>query len=488
MTNIIHKVFWSAFVVGIIVAVGFIVPLSFAASVDPVKNPGGSGNPTCTHAGYGYALSTGNINDPVAVGNMTVTGGTVSWTHDGTYLNWASSGVKVLGVIVKGGPNANLYNYNPPFATSDTGLHSPAHPNPNMIPGISHIVFCYVPSVEVTKTAETSYDRTYTWTIEKSADVEHVDLSVGESSVANYTVVVDATYSDSNFAVSGTISVYNPAGVSAMIESVTDTMTGDIDGVVICPVVFPYVLPAGATLVCTYSAGLPDSTNRVNTAVVETSGIIGGGSDTADVDFSLATVTFIDSVVDVTDSLYGNLGTVDALTDTLPMVFGYSYTIGPYDVCDEYVVMNTASLVTNDSETVVADSANVSVTVDGCLNFCALSQGYWFAKPGVVWPNSITIGGHTYTQAQGKAIWNASNKGGITDAKKAFLQFAAIQLSADVQGASIPAELSGYVNTINAFLTGKPKLTGNNVVAKSPAALQAAGAISDWIDQNHCVE
>src|SRR5688572_24930495 len=67
---------------------------------------------------------------------------------------------------------------------------------------------------------------------------------------------------------------------------------------------------------------------------------------------------------------------------------------------------------------------------------CSWSQGYWFAAPHVIWPDSngvaygqITIGGHHYTQAEGKAIWNTSNAGGIKDSKKAFLQVAAIKLS-----------------------------------------------------------
>jgi hypothetical protein len=37
---------------------------------------------------------------------------------------------------------------------------------------------------------------------------------------------------------------------------------------------------------------------------------------------------------------------------------------------------------------------------------CSLSMGYWFAKPNLVWPGTVTIGGKTYTQAEGKAIWN----------------------------------------------------------------------------------
>lgn len=60
---------------------------------------------------------------------------------DGTNFDW-SSNIGVDGVIVKGGPDANLYLYDPPAeATSDTGLHPPFF---NTQPfGLSHISFCY---------------------------------------------------------------------------------------------------------------------------------------------------------------------------------------------------------------------------------------------------------------------------------------------------------------------------------------------------------
>jgi hypothetical protein len=38
---------------------------------------------------------------------------------------------------------------------------------------------------------------------------------------------------------------------------------------------------------------------------------------------------------------------------------------------------------------------------------CSFSQGYWFAKPNVVWPYNLSIGGKTYTKSEGQAIWDA---------------------------------------------------------------------------------
>ncbi|WP_137991000.1 prealbumin-like fold domain-containing protein [Streptomyces vilmorinianum] len=47
-----------------------------------------------------------------------------------------------FGVIVKGGPNANFYDYRPTGNPDDTGLHSPINPNNNRFYGLSHISFC----------------------------------------------------------------------------------------------------------------------------------------------------------------------------------------------------------------------------------------------------------------------------------------------------------------------------------------------------------
>lgn len=120
---------------------------------------------------------------------------------------------------------------------------------------------------------------------------------------------------------------------------------------------------------------------------------------------------------------------------------------------------------------------------------CSYSQGYWFAKPNLVWPGTVTVGGHTYTQAEGKAIWNSSNAGGIGTAKKVFLQVATIKLS----GASVlgGATVWPYVAIGDGWLATLPKLTPTNVknfnnTAGAAEAKAAADAISTWIEGHHC--
>ncbi len=245
-------------------------------------------------------------------------------------------------------------------------------------------VNCY--ALEVTKNASTAFDRTYTWTIDKTGDKESLTLATGEPYPVNYSVEVGATHTDSNWAVKGDIEVKNPAPIPATINSVSDIISGDIAPSVYFGVTFPYTLAAGGTLTGTYTAILPDASNRTNTATATlqnyrydyqlnpTSGGTTNFTGTADVDFSKAAITEIDECIDVSDDHAGALGTV-CIGDA-PKTFTYSLNIGPYDVCGNYEFMNVASFVTNDTGATGSGSWTVKVSVP-CSGGCTLSQGYW---------------------------------------------------------------------------------------------------------------
>jgi hypothetical protein len=356
-------------VVSAVFAVAQGAPAS-AASVDPDFV---SGNPSCTDLGYQFGFKPQP--EPPPSGSYTFPDGihTLTIISDGTYFDWSST-LGLDAVIVKGGPNANVYAYDPPAeAFSDTGLNAPINPNNNQPYAVSHIEVCYDYEVDVSKTAETSFTRTWSWTIDKWADQTELTLSLGQQFLVNYAVTVDATYEDDEFAVSGSISVFNPAPMDATITGVSDVVSPDIGASVDCGTPFPYTLGSGETLVCTYSTDLPDGSARTNTATVTTSGDVGGGEGTADVIFGDPTEE-IDECVDVSDDKYGNLGIVCA--DSVPKTFNYGMYVGPYDVCGRHEFTNIASFVTNDTGT--TDSETWTVTVDvPCAGGCTLTQGYW---------------------------------------------------------------------------------------------------------------
>ncbi len=232
-------------------------------------------------------------------------------------------------------------------------------------------VNCY--ELEVTKTASTSFNRTYTWAIVKKANVTELTLKIGETAVVEYNITVDATYTDSDWKVSGEITVCNPAQIAATIKNITDVVSPGIVATVDFGVTFPYTLGAGGTLKGNYTADLPNGSTRKNTATVtiqnyaykwDGTNVPTGTTDfsvTADVDFSSAHMEEVDKRIDVSDDYAGSLGTVTY--GVLLKTFTYTKTIGPYDTPGDYTVENTASFVACDTKTTGSDSWTVRVHV-----------------------------------------------------------------------------------------------------------------------------
>jgi hypothetical protein len=249
-------------------------------------------------------------------------------------------------------------------------------------------VNCY--ALGVTKDADTSLSRKYTWSIDKSSsDPTNIILNPGETFLYHYSVTVNVTgHTDSAWAASGDIHVNNPAPIAATINGVSDVISGGITATVACGVSFPYTLAAGATLDCTYSATLPDATDRTNTATatLQNHAYASNGtptntgttnfSGTAAVSFASATITEVDECIAVTDSQGGSLGTV--CVGDAPETFLYTKTFGPYtsDECGDHPIHNVATLTTNDTGATGNDTWDVIVTVP-CPEGCTLTQGYW---------------------------------------------------------------------------------------------------------------
>jgi hypothetical protein len=81
------------------------------------------------------------VDPPIAVGPVF---GFTFTRPDPEHLNWTSTGNIMKAVLVKGGPNQNVYLYDPPTVFADQNLTSPDHPSPGQTPAISHYTFCYV--------------------------------------------------------------------------------------------------------------------------------------------------------------------------------------------------------------------------------------------------------------------------------------------------------------------------------------------------------
>lgn len=123
--------------------------------------------------------------------------------------------------------------------------------------------------LEVSKTATTSYTRTYSWDINKDVTPTSHTGFAGDSFASGYTVSVDQTIEDSDWNVSGTISVSNLTSneitVSVSDSNGSEAATLDCGG--------SLVVPANGSAECAYSINLPSGTDGVNTATVSYNGI-----------------------------------------------------------------------------------------------------------------------------------------------------------------------------------------------------------------------
>ncbi|TCO49069.1 hypothetical protein EV646_10346 [Kribbella antiqua] len=97
------------------------------------------GNPKCSDL---IAGSTEIKFDPPTPGSKEADGVTVTWTKTGDLVNFTATGGSVLGAIIKGGPNANFYDYRPGGTIAGVGLHTPVNDNNGKYYGISHVSFC----------------------------------------------------------------------------------------------------------------------------------------------------------------------------------------------------------------------------------------------------------------------------------------------------------------------------------------------------------
>lgn len=234
------------------------------------------------------------------------------------------------------------------------------------------VVHCY--ALTVTKDAFTSYTRSYTWDIDKSVSPSSLTLALGQNYLVAYDVSVSAIYADSLHEVHGSIVISNPAPMVAPLASVTDVVSPAISATVICP---SLSVPAEGSLTCTYSADLPDATNRLNTATATLQNTPTGTTNftaTADVEFAATPTVEIDECIYVSDTLKGALGPV--CYGDLPETFSYTSYVGPYETCGEYTVDNVASFVANDTAATGDDSASVAISVP-CNIGCTLTIGYW---------------------------------------------------------------------------------------------------------------
>jgi hypothetical protein len=484
----------SALAAGLVASALAVLGTSVAAQGAAVEPEFVDGNPTCEDLGYDYGFKPGGEDLQKEPGEYTDGVVTVVWSYSNppamTSVDWSSS-YPVAAVIVKAGSGANLYDYDPQLF-SDTGLATPSNTG-GVQAELSHLVFCYDVRPFVSKTADTSFDRAYAWTIDKDADTTELTLMAGQSYDVNYEVdVARDAGTDSGWMVEGEITIANPWPFVLTLVSVTDSLVTAGSGEVDCG--GATTVPASDDLVCTYSAPLTSGDAGTNTATVETQyGDSPVRTSTGSKEFTFQDPTTVtDECITVDDDLYGALGLTCATT-----TFPYTMTIGPYPEPGEYTVTNTACFETDDTATTGCDDHTVTVTVPETGVGCTLTQGYWkthsqfgpapydddWANLGPVQQSTqFYLSGKTWyqmfwTPPQGNAYYQLAH------------QFMAAKLNV-LNGASAPAEVTTALASADALFNSVGGTTLTR--AQTTTARQLAAVLDAYNNgltgPGHCSE
>jgi len=375
------SVLWVAFAFAVL---AFFVSAPFAhaassISIDSVPPPG------CQLSNTQVSI-TGSATADAPPGQLEQYKVDISW-GDGAHTTALNAGAFGSGHGTGGPlPFSGSHTYTTPgtYHIIATVYHSSLTGNDNIDSGENSFVVCIVSPLTITKTANTSFTRTYAWTIDKTADNTNLLLADGEDFTVNYGVTANATPTDSNWAVSGNITIANPVGnPTVTVNSVTDNLSVDGAATVSCPA---STIAAGTSLVCTYSKSLGAATNQTNTATVDvTENILDGSSAPVAVTFGAPT-TLTDECATFTDTNAAGpqAQQLCAGVDTLPKTWNYSLSFGKDAgaqvqlVCGANSYQNTASFTTNDTAAIGSDSVTVNSTVT-CQQGggCTLTQGYW---------------------------------------------------------------------------------------------------------------
>ena len=265
--------------------------------------------------------------------------------------------------------------------------------------------------LNVTKTVNTSYTRTYNWDIDKAVTTENKYLEDGEPKIWLY---IDSTgnetatwnievsylgYDDSNFKVEWEITIENTGDLEAEIVSVVDELCGT-EIQLVWPSEFSEILAVGEILILTYSEDVDEMLQDCSNEVTVTTGRA-IYSDEVDVTWDAPPLE-INKVVEIMDAGV-SLGTVtlDDLDENDKKIFSYEelFTWEEYgNNCGHQEYENTATIV----ETEQSASAILKVNVQCYIDETAYAMGesavcfldYQFSQWG--WTNLIVPSENEY--------------------------------------------------------------------------------------------
>ncbi len=260
-----------------------------------------------------------------------------------------------------------LYQYEPPVSgatnsgpvSNDTRLHDGVNTQ-GKYNALSHLDACIYPvyPLRAEKTAAGSYDRTVTWTLDKSVDVNSHTGSAGlDAGTSNWTVVADKTEVSGNYEVTGDITVYND-NIFDVPVTVTDALNDGTSATVSCP---SDTVPANDSLTCTYTASPADASATLNTATI-TSSAVEGTTATAPVSFTENLIGYDSGTLSDNNEFNPNPDTVISGDTTWNYSQTFTCSANPGDYINGSYSFNVPNTATLNDNINLSDTENVDVT------------------------------------------------------------------------------------------------------------------------------
>jgi hypothetical protein len=391
------------------------IPASFTAS--DVLNDGTGASVTCP-------TSTIPANDSVMCSytaspkdaSATLNTATVTSTTTGigspdpqptASVNWAvtETGNKTVNVTdsvqgplgqATGDPNPTSFQYAKDFVCPtdasqyENGKYTHEFPNTATIDETGQsananvTVTCTLPALQVSKTAAGSYDHVISWNLDKSANPTSFSGNAGQTFTPQDLWTVNATKSavDSNYQVTGQVTIANPAAIPQSF-TVGDVLDNGSVVNVNCPTTT--LQPsgtAGDSVICSYTASQTDASATLNTATVSAAG--NADQQATDPVEWTANATG-DNTVTLGDARFSYSQSISDTTQP-PVQFDDSFSCPPNNsnlyVNDQYSfnVKNTATLKGDSTD--LSKDATVTVNCVRTRVPGGLTMGYWQNKNG----------------------------------------------------------------------------------------------------------
>jgi hypothetical protein len=210
--------------------------------------------------------------------------------------------------------------------------------------------------LSVTKTATPSFTRTFGWTIEKSADYDQINTA--GSATFNYTIVVTKdSGTDSDWAVAGTITVYNPNTFDVNGVDVSDATPGGDCNVTGSPLDVPALGNASASYICTFTSNPGSGTNTATATWPDIGSPSTSATGTADYTFGDPT-TVVNDEIDVTDTNGGSWHFTDSGSVTYPITYD-----DPAGTCTDHTNVATITQTGQTADKTVTVCVGADLTV-----------------------------------------------------------------------------------------------------------------------------